>query len=279
MLRRRSRSHADKFALKEWNSLLDLKACAEVLETKRFSQDIVPLRMECPDGKRVLVIAPHPDDDTFGPGGTVMKAIARGAEVKTLYATDGHDDADRAGLIKQEAVSVCSAIGAVPVFLGCGTRRIPLTDREMNRKVVSLVREFDPEVVFVPFLLDDHDDHRRVNHLLLTVAQDFEHTNVEVWAYQVYSTVVPNVVVDITELAARKRDLIGMWKSVSGNRDWAHYVLGMNAANCRYLPSRDPVYVESFFVVPMEEYIDICRIYFSHPASEVYRSPFYRQGG
>ena len=251
-----------KFVIKDWVNLLDLKACSQVLETKRFSRNLRPIELECPDKERVVVIAPHPDDDVFGAGGTIMKAVDRGAEVTVIYVTDGHSDAERAAQIKQDAVRVCGEIGATPAFLGLQTRNISLAEPATNDRLASLIRESDPQAIFITFLLDDHDDHRRVNQLLMAVAGGLELRDVEVWAYQIYSTVIPNVVVDITEQVQRKQETMRMWGSVSGNRDWPHYVLGMNAANCRYLPSKGPLYAETFFVVPIDEYLELCKIYF-----------------
>ena len=265
-----------KFVVKDWVDLLDLKACTEVLETKRFTQNLRPIELERPDKNRIMVIAPHPDDDTFGAGGTIMEAVSHGAKVSIIYITDGQEDPERVKLIRQEALQVCSAIGVNPVFLGLRPKNIPLSDQVVNGKLASLIRELDPQAIFITFVLDDHDDHRRVNQLLLTIGGEIKLTGIEVWAYQIYSTVLPNVVVNITHHVERKREVMRMWSSVSGNRDWAHYVLGMNAANCRYLPSKEPVYAETFFVVPIEEYLSLCEIYFSHPAEEIYYSQSYR---
>ena len=269
---------AYKFAIKDWLPLFDLEAAAQVLETKRFTQNLKPLELECPAQRRILVIAPHPDDDVFGAGGTMIEAISKGAKVHVLYITDGENDPERARLIKEDAVRSCDAIGASPIFLGCQTGSIPLSDQGLNHKLTSLFAELDPQAIFIPFLLDDHDDHRRVNELFLSVARTLRLEKVEIWAYQVYSTVLPNVIVNITDHVERKREVIEMWHNVSGNRNWAHYVLGMNAANCRYLQSKEPEYVEAFFVVPIDEYLDLCEGYFSHGADRIYFTSRYREG-
>ena len=96
------------------------------------------------------------------------------------------------------------------------------------------------------------------------------------WSYQIYTTVLPNVVVDITEEVKFKRKLIKIWKSVRGNRDWAHYVLGMNAMNCRYIPGEKEVYAESFFTLPISEYLELCEKYFGNPVSKIYYTDYYR---
>ncbi|MDA1347823.1 MAG: PIG-L family deacetylase [Chloroflexi bacterium] len=265
-----------KFVIKDWVDLFDLRACAEVLETKRFAQNLRPVQVDVPDRKRLLVIAPHPDDDTFGAGGTLTKAVANGAKVDVVYITAGSSDPEQAESIRQEAAQVCDAMGATPTFLGLHPKGIPLDDSELNDRVTSLLTDLDPDAIFISFLLDDHDDHRRVNELLLTVAGGLRPSGVEVWAYQIYSTVIPNVVVDITGQVDAKRELMRMWRSVSGNRDWAHYVLGMNAANSRYIQSREPVFAEAFFVVPIEEYLELCRLYFARSPRDIYYSDSYR---
>ena len=114
----------------------------------------------------------------------------------------------------------------------------------------------------LPFLLDDHIDHRRASALLLAVAEQI-HPRTEIWAYQVYSQLPGNVVVDITEMANAKAEIVEMFKSQTNKRDWAHYILGMNAFTSRLLnTSIHKPYAEAFFVLPLNEYKDLCEMYF-----------------
>lgn len=310
-----------KFVLRDWTSLSDLPAAARVLETKRFTRNLDPVVMDRPDAARLLVVAPHPDDDTFGAGGTLLLAADAGAEVRVIYVTDGHDDPDVRDRVRDEARRVCKALGAQPVFLGHAPRHIPLGGDagDVAARLRREMEDFAPDAVLVPFLLDDHDDHRRVNEALLRAFDgdgkaDAERTDddranhdrtdngradedrtdddragadgpkrpaaeapdAEVWGYQVYSTVLPNVVVDVTEAWDRKEALMRTWQSVQGDRDWLHYVRGMNAANCRYLPTAEPAYAETFFVVPLAEYLDLCRTYFDGGRERVYYDRSYR---
>ena len=71
----------------------------------------------------------------------------------------------------------------------------------------------------------------------------------EVWGYQVYSPVIPNVVVDISDVAETKAEAIRMWATQMSRRKLDHYMLGFNAFNTRLLPNAR--YVEAFFVVPI----------------------------
>ena len=74
-----------------------------------------------------------------------------------------------------------------------------------------------------------------------------------------------------------KRELIQIWKSVKGNRDWAHYILGMNAANSRYISKKAEIYAEAFFTVPLQEYLSLCKIYFNNAKSKIYYESNYKK--
>jgi len=265
-----------KFIIKDWIQLTDIDACRKVLSTTRFFRNIQPLELDVPDARSILVIAPHPDDDILGPGGTLLKAIQNGAKVNVVYVADGTRDSEQAKRIRAETLNVCEAAGTKPFFLGCRNGEIPLGGSSAAQKLYDLITEEQPEVLFITFLLDDHDDHRRVNHLLLSLFQDKPIPDVEIWSYQIYSSILPNVVVDITDVALKKSELISMWSSVSGNRDWAHYMLGINATNCRYISTPGKVYVEGFFTVPIKEYLSLCSHYFSEDVSDIYYGELYR---
>ena len=264
-----------KFVLRDWTRLLDLELCSQVLETKRFSRNLRPVEMDAPDAKAILVVAPHPDDDTFGAGGAILKALEGGARVETVYLTNGSNDPEQARLIKRDAERVGGELGLKHHFLECATFGIPVGDEGVNGKLEAILTGLDPDAIFVPFLLDDHDDHRRASQLLMEVLSK-RRFECEIWAYQIYSTVIPNVVVDITRQIERKRELMALWQNVQGNRNWAHYTTGINAANCRYLSGRRAAsYAEAFFVVPSPEYAALCDIYFSNPPERIFYDESY----
>jgi N-acetylglucosamine malate deacetylase 1 len=263
-----------KFMITDWTKLTDLKASSMVLETKRFNRNLQPLKLENPDAKRILVIAPHPDDDVLGAGGTLIKAKEIGADIHVVYVTNGL--AEKEELIREETLSVCDQLGTTPHFLNCKARTIPDEDPEVNKQLYDLILKVDPEVIFISFMLDDHDDHRRVNQLLMAALKGQAKQKAEIWAYQIYSSIIPNVVVDITDQVEQKRQLINTWKSVGKLGDLAHYILGINASNCRYMQTEATVWGETFFVVPLDEYLDLCKIYFEDPDNKSYYFPAYQ---
>ncbi|MAF95442.1 MAG: hypothetical protein CMM60_06780 [Rhodospirillaceae bacterium] len=258
-----------KFILKDWKRLFDLQLCQQILETKRFYQHLNTIQLDNPRGRRILVLAPHIDDEIFGTGGTLVKAIEKGAQIDIIYVANIFNDSEQTKRVRNEALSVCQKLGVVAHFLNCQIRNIPLNNRSVNNQLVSLVESIKPDTLFLPFLLDDHDDHRRVNHLLWKNLNTPK-KNIEIWSYQIYSTVIPNVVVDITEYIQIKKELMDTYREVAGNRDWTHYIMGLNSINCRYIPGKKKTYGEAFFVVPLTEYFQLCEQYFANPSEIIY---------
>ena len=87
-------------------------------------------------------------------------------------------------------------------------RRFGLPDGALDRHhdelaaaIGSMVREHDPEVVLTPWALDDHPDHRALPAALADVTA----FRGEVWGYEVHLPLIPNRVVDISAVLARKR--------------------------------------------------------------------------
>ena len=259
---------AYRFHMREWTRLTDLDGAAQLLNTVRFSRTLVPVEMEAPSNRRITVIAPHPDDEAIGPGGTLLMATARGCTITVIYVTDG--TAAEHDIRIQESAAVCKALGWRVVRLG-GVAGMLDINADMAKKFTAVLAETQPDIVMLPFVLDDNDDHRRTNELWLTGGRNSAVT-AEVWAYQVYSVVLPNVVVDITEVQDGKAALIRDYKSQMRRRDWANFALGRDAWTSRWLPGRNAAaWAEAFHVVPAADYLDYAAIYFQNNRQNYYR--------
>jgi LmbE family N-acetylglucosaminyl deacetylase len=118
-------------------------------------------------GLRVLVIAPHPDDEVAGCGGTILLHRQRGDVVTVLYVTNG--GASRAlGLGPEEmarrrrieADQAAAILDVKAVWLGLPERE--WDSAAFSTRLGELLAEEDPDVVYAPSCVDFHPDHRRV---------------------------------------------------------------------------------------------------------------------
>jgi hypothetical protein len=73
-----------------------------------------------------------------------------------------------------------------------------------------------------------------------------------------------NVIIDMTSIIEQKFDLMSMYKSQLNDFDFINWNKGLNAWNSRYLKSKKSKYAEQYFVVPFDQYIEICDIFFDN---------------
>lgn len=257
-----------------WKSVAELQHAARVVDLARRRALFTPQLTEAPKHQHIVVIAPHPDDEVIGCGGTLILARRHGCAVRVVYLTsEGFQGAEQR---VAEARQVCTHLGAEAVFLPFVPGRIPITE-DAARQLAEAVEAFAPDHMFLPFILDDHDDHRRAIELFRAAAGS-GHLGGKptLWAYQVYSGApLPNVV-DISEAASEKRSAIALYRSEMEKRHWAHYALGQNAAASRFLPSSARErYAELFFRSTLEDYLALADTYFAQ-GNTYHRS--YRDG-
>jgi LmbE family N-acetylglucosaminyl deacetylase len=114
--------------------------------------------------KKLVVIAPHPDDETLGCGGTIARFAASGTEVSVLvvaghlpplYDEAAFETTHREALAAFKIMGVAqSAFLRIPATM---VRDVPVA--ELNGKINGFIREIGPDMVLLPFP-DRHIDHR-----------------------------------------------------------------------------------------------------------------------
>ena len=115
----------------------------------------------------VLVIAPHPDDEVLGVGGTIARLADEGRHVTVVIVTKGNAEFFDAGLIEQgrrEAREAHRLLGvAHTAFLDLPAARLDqVPHMALNAALLQVIEETRPGLVFVPFRGDLHRDHQLV---------------------------------------------------------------------------------------------------------------------
>jgi LmbE family N-acetylglucosaminyl deacetylase len=127
----------------------------------------------------VLVIAPHPDDETLGCGGLIAKRVAEGRRVVIAVVTDGRALFRRFGVTEPSESEVRvmrhdETLRAVKI-LGVSTRDVTFLDFENEKladeraealkAIVSLLEGLRPSEVYLPSEFEGHREHVLVNAL------------------------------------------------------------------------------------------------------------------
>lgn len=116
---------------------------------------------------KTLVIAPHPDDELIGVGGTIAKRIRMGSDVAVLIVTKGFPPLHNPKLIEkgiQEDIRSNKILGVDKIFrLYMPANRLEEKNQyELNNQISKVIEEFGPTEVFIPFHGDIHIDHKIV---------------------------------------------------------------------------------------------------------------------
>jgi len=180
--------------------------------------------------KKILVVAPHPDDEVLGVGGTIAKYSEQGNEVfvlmvsghlPPLYSRDAYEKTvseayaafDILGVSKSKFLEIpATMIGDQPLH-------------EVNSKISTIVNDFNPHIVLCPYP-DRHVDHRLVFDSVMVATRPVGiGRNIEiVAAYETLSEThwnaphiepnfTPNWVVDISEQVDTKLNALRCYKS------------------------------------------------------------------
>ena len=203
-------------------------------------RDGEPARATPPTG-RVVVLAPHMDDEVFGCGGTIALAADAGARVTFVYVTGASksaaSDAASAGPDvalaserKDETRRAAAVLGVTDlVFLDQSNGVLAVTDAAVAALADALARR-SPSAVFLPFLTDQDRDHWITNCLFVEAAARARVApSVACWGYEVGTPLVANAVVDITAAADRKRLAMQEFTSERSELDYPRAMLGLNA--------------------------------------------------
>ena len=131
--------------------------------------------------KKIVVFAPHPDDETWGCGGTIAKKIREGYEVLIVVITDGRHLFRSVGIdrdptpeevkkIRREevlrAIKVLGASRNNLVFLDFEDGALEKYEKEVEERIIEILREYSPAEVFFPYIKDGHPDHRVTNRVV-----------------------------------------------------------------------------------------------------------------
>ena len=181
-------------------------------------------------GKRVMIVAPHPDDETLGVGGTIAKYSAQGADIFVLIVS-GHlpplysrKDYDKT---VHEAQSAFKLLGvSQSAFLEIPATMMNIEPlHKVNRRISKIINDFKPHIVFCPYP-DRHIDHRLIFDSVMVATRPvgigrdieilaaYETLSETHWnAPHIEPNFTPNWVVDITEQIDNKLDALSCYKS------------------------------------------------------------------
>lgn len=184
-----------------------------------------------PDAKVVAVVAPHPDDETLGCGGTLLKHIARGDRVHWIIFTR---ITTAMGFTEERVRSRDDEIRRVAESYGfAGTHCLDFPTMQLDRVPKSdlvgalgaVVKQLGVHTLYVPYRNDAHSDHAAVFDACAACTKTFRYPTVRsVRAYETLSETEfgvkpedpgfrPNLLVDVSNFLDRKLEIMSIYAS------------------------------------------------------------------
>ena len=181
---------------------------------------------------KILIIAPHPDDEILGCGGVIAKYIAQKREVFIAVVTNGHLGApelfpkEGTQKVQKEAVQSHQFLGVKKtIFLD-----FPVLQLESNPSyklsiaISKLIRKFEIDTLYIPHRGDIHKDHRITFEASLVAARPLNSSVKRIYAYETLSETewaapfgddafIPNYFEDITDFIEQKLKAFQFFKT------------------------------------------------------------------
>ena len=181
--------------------------------------------------KNVIVISAHPDDETLGVGGTILKHVANGDNVYWLIVTNVFENQ---GFSKERVESRQEEIREVEKLLGiCKTFLLNYPTMTLSSSslikmvpdISSIFSEVQPEIIYTLNRSDAHSDHRVIFDAVMACTKSFRYPFIkQILMYECISETefapalaekafLPNYFVDITDYLDKKNEIMKVFES------------------------------------------------------------------
>lgn len=175
--------------------------------------------------KKVLVIAPHADDEVLGCGGTILKMVSNGVDVSICYVTSPYfpDWSEEYVANRKKEIDLFKRSASIKEVYNLDYSAATLTiqnQSKLSKKISEIVNKVDPDTVLIPFPGDLHTDHTIVSKASKVACRPF-HSNVKnIWEYETLSETEwgdipfsPNLYVNIEDHISKKISLMEIYNS------------------------------------------------------------------
>jgi LmbE family N-acetylglucosaminyl deacetylase len=214
---------------------------------------------------KIIVVSPHPDDETLGSGGALLKYKAQGSDIYWINITNMKEEY---GYKAEEVLRKLQQIEQVKEayqfdgYFDLGLQPASLekyNSSDIIRKISRIFEEIEPNVVILPNPSDIHSDHKRVFDWCFSCTKVFRYPYIDtILTMEILSETdfgnvngnfIPDYFVDITDSFSKKLEIIKLYKDEIGKHPFPRSEEGLEAiAKLRGI-SAGTKYAEAFKVI------------------------------
>ena len=194
-----------------------------------------------------LVLAPHPDDETFGMGGAISKATHEDCNVDVLVMTDGALGGIQGNLreIRElEAKNAARILGCRSIeFLGQPDRNLLINSNNIN-EVRRKITKNNYDAIYFPSPVEPHPDHRATAQIAWEAIRICSFP-CEAFSYEISVQGPCNILIDITHNLGKKLAAMNAYVSQISHTSYIDRILAINKSRSWSL-EKSVEYVEAF---------------------------------
>lgn len=217
----------------------------------------------------ILIVSAHPDDETIGAGGTILKHKRKGDNIFWLVTTNMDESVGYSlAQIKKrekEIQKVMKLLGVKKLY------HLPIPTMSLNDEIVNknvpvvgnIIREIKPEVIYLPNRSDAHTDHQHTFQMVISNTKSFRHPYLKsVLMYECLSETefaptlneklfAPNYFIDITKEFNSKLKVLDVYESEMGSHPFPRSIRNVEALATLRGSTAGVEYAEAFQIIRM----------------------------
>jgi len=197
-----------------------------------------------PEPGRVLIVAPHADDDVIGCGGVAALHADSGDEVHAVIVFSGlagdsdrkHSPEEYVAARRREAQAGGAHLGIARYTFWDYPEGHEPADAEIvpvARRLAGLVHGLAPRTVYAPWIGEYHLDHHVVARIVRMGLALTGFTG-DAWGYEVWTPLIPTLIVDVSSVHARKVAALEEHRTQFEYQDMLHKTLALSAQRAIY---------------------------------------------
>ncbi len=258
--------------------LLSRSAAETQARLRGLSEAWWPKELQVQNDKRILVISPHPDDESIGAGGFLLRHRGK-SEIHLMNVFTG----DSGGQLisepyqnspdykcrlmiarKAESSEIARRLQAASLLhLDLADGPAALNMRAAAR-LRSAIDHINPDILLLPWFLDRQNEHRIANVLF---SWGCEGLTAMVLSFEIWEMLQPNAIIDIAGVFEEKLELIRCYRTQIATIDYVGMCQGLAKTRAFYnpvQPNRGGA-VEAFFALPTPDYCELVRSIYGEP--------------
>ena len=211
---------------------------------------LIPYRASALPAGPWLVFAPHPDDETFGMGGSLLLASRRNIVTTLVVVTNGAlggtQGMELVALREREAQEAAARLGIREVRFWRQPDRELVVTPSLIERVVDVIEHTGPASIFFPSPMELHPDHRTTSLLVWEGLRRAGFSG-SACGYEISGQGPINRLVDITSVIAEKKIAMQAYQSQLCENDYMRVALALDMARTYTLP-QTVTHAEGFYV-------------------------------